>query len=140
MNLTTVPLRAWRNRAFVEVYGLLGEDDAPFDLTAATLRMEVRQYGAQPGDALVSLAEVTSDIEGIRIIDPADDSTDPTRGIVRIIIDQATLDGLPGGPAQGTEPNQPDIFVYDLVIDRPIPAEPLAMAGAFTLYPGVTEA
>ena len=93
--------------------------------------MEVRQYGAQPGLALISLSEVTDDSQGIRVLDAA-------AGHIRIVIAKATLAALPGGPVGGTEPNQPDTFVYDLVIDRPTPAEPLAMAGTFIVSPGVT--
>lgn len=131
MDTPTVPLAAWRNRAFVEDYGLLGQDDGPFDLTGASLRMEVRLYGAQPGDALISLTEVGWDVEGIRVIDAVG-------GRIRIVISQNTLASLPGGPTDGTEPNAPDPFVYDLVIARPIPADSLAMSGTFTLHPGVS--
>ncbi|MGE4321916.1 MAG: hypothetical protein AB7E60_02680 [Sphingobium sp.] len=138
MRIETMPFEAWRNRAFREPYELHGEDDAPFDLTGKSIRMEVRQYGAQPGDALVTLELVTSDVQGIRVIDPLDGSTDPTRGIIRILIDQATLAAFPGGPVQGTEPNQPDRFVYDLVVYRAAPDEDLAFGGTFTLWPGTT--
>lgn len=131
MDIPNVPLVAARNLSFVESYGFLGEDDGALDLTACTLRMEVRQYAAQPGDALVTLEEVVSDIEGIRV-------TDAAGGLVRVIIDQATLEGFPGGPTGGAEPNKPDLFVYDLTVTRALPAEPLAVGGTFTLHPGVT--
>ncbi len=134
----TVPLAAWRNRAFVETYTLLGEDGEPYDLTDATIRMEVRQYGAQPGSALVSLGEVSSDVEGIRVYDPETAAADPTKGRIRIIIDQDTLAALPGGPTEGTEPNSADTFVYDVVITSALPVEPLAFGGPFALWPGVT--
>lgn len=126
------PLFAARNLDFVFACGLLGEDDGPLDLTDATLAMEVRQYDGQPGAALATLAEVMSDTaEGIYV-------NDATGGIITIIIAQATLAAFPGGPAQDTPPNKPDVFRYDLVIVRPLPAEPLAMAGTFTLNQGVT--
>lgn len=131
MKSSIVPLQAWRNAPLVEPFGLLGEDDLPFDLTSATLKMEVRLYGAQPGDALVTLEEVGSDIEGIRI-------TDADGGLFRILIPQATLAAFPGGPTEGTEPNEPDTFVYDLLVQRALPAEPLAFGGPFILFPGVT--
>lgn len=131
MDIPLVPLSAARNLDLREEYGLLGEDDGPFNLTGCTLKMEVRLYGAQPGAALITLPTVTTDILGIRVLDAA-------AGHIRIIIPKANLAALPGGPANGTEPNQPDVFVYDLVIDRPVPLEPLAMAGTFTVSPGVT--
>ncbi len=131
MNIPNVPLIAARNTDMREPFGLLGEDDGPLDLSAATLKMQVRLYGAQPGAALVSLVEVTDDSEGIRVVDAAG-------GIIRISIDQDTLADMPGGPTAGSEPNQPDTFVYDLVITWAAPIEPVAMAGTFTLYPGVT--
>lgn len=131
MDIPIVPLTAARNLAFVYTAGLLGEDDAAFDLTGCTLKMEVRQYGAQPGAALISLAQVTTDVQGVRVLNATD-------GTICIRINQAALAALPGGPAQGSEPNAPDTFVYDLVITRPALAEPLALAGSFTLQPGVT--
>ncbi|NWK98678.1 hypothetical protein DM806_24045 [Sphingobium lactosutens] len=131
MDVSTVPLQAARNMPLREEYGFLGEDDAPFDLTDATLKMEIRLYGAQPGDALVTLNVVTTDAQGIRILDV-------TGGLIRISIDQTTLAAMPGGPTGGALPNQPDPFFYDLIITRLAPAEALAMAGPFTLFPGVT--
>ena len=131
MDIPNVPLTAARNLDLREEYGLLDEDDGPLDLASCTLKMEGRQYGAQPGLALISLSEVTDDSQGIRVLDAA-------AGQIRIVIAKATLAALPGGPVGGTEPNQPDTFVYDLVIDRPTPAEPLAMAGTFIVSPGVT--
>lgn len=135
----TVPLAAWRNRAFVETYTLIGEDGEPLDLTDLTIRMEVRQYGAQPGAALISLGEVSSDIEGIRIYDPETEAADPTKGRIRIIIDISTLAAMPGGPTDGTEPNAPDTFVYDVVVTGAMPFAPLAFGGSFAVWPGVTE-
>ncbi|WP_311270483.1 hypothetical protein [Sphingobium sp. WCS2017Hpa-17] len=131
MDTPTVPLTAARNLDLREEYGLLGEDDGPLNLTGCTLKMEVRLYGAQPGAALISLPQVTTDILGIRV-------TDAVNGKIRMIIPKANLAALPGGPVNGSEPNQPDVFVYDLLIDRPSPLEPLAMAGTFTVSPGVT--
>ena len=71
MDIPNVPLTAARNLDLREEYGLLDEDDGPLDLTSCTLKMEVRQYGAQPGLALISLSEVTDDSQGIRVLDAA---------------------------------------------------------------------
>lgn len=131
MNIPNVPLDAVRTQPFVYPAGFLDADDSPLDLTNCTLKMEVRLYGGQPGDALVTLGEVGSDIEGIRI-------TDAAGGLINVIIDQATLAAFPGGPTEGSEPNAADIFFYDLLVIRPLPVEPLAMAGTFALFPGVT--
>ena len=48
MDIPNVPLTAARNLDLREEYGLLDEDDGPLDLASCTLKMEVRQYGAQP--------------------------------------------------------------------------------------------
>lgn len=126
-------LRAWRNARFAEEQQYV-ESGLPFDFTAYTdgdALLEVRQYGAQAGDAVISIGKVTSEAEGVRFLEPG-------AGILKLRIDQATLaaawDDLGGGPETG----DPIALVYDLRLTGPDDAEELWLQGNFTLYPGVS--
>lgn len=98
---------------------------AALDFSAATVAMEVRQRGAQAGDALISLSEVALDrVEGLI----ADEDS------IRVYIDEATLAALPVGKAGASM-----VFVYDLVVQRSGEVPIVVAQGFFTVEPGVTD-
>lgn len=126
----TVPIRAWRNARYVEEFPFT-IDDEPYVLTGWSGAMQVRLYGAADGAALINLANVTSDTQGVWIIEPAE-------GIVRVRIDEATLTALwttLGGPAEAGEAIT---LTYDLVMTPPAGGDEVWMQGPFTIEPGVT--
>ena len=124
-----VLIRVWRNARYAEEFHF-EIDGAPYNLSGWTGAMQVRLYGAQPGDALISLASVTSNIEGVRVVEP-------TQGIVRVQINEATLTTLwttLGGPA---EPGDAITLKYDLVMTQ-AGADEVWIEGDFIIEPGVT--
>lgn len=123
----TVALTARRNTPFAEEYEFTDETGAAFDFTGCTGAMQVRLYGNAPGAALVNLANVGSDIEGVWVRDPAN-------GIISVRIDENTLIALP----EASTPGAADVFAYDLIITWSDGLEECLMEGQFILNPGVT--
>lgn len=118
-------LTARRNAPFAEVWTFTEEDGTPVDFTGATVTMQVRLYGAQPGDALVDLAAVgTALTEGLVV----------SAGQVAVFIDSTTLAFLPG-----SSPGATDKFEYDLKVKRTGIVAELWRYGLFSLKPGVTD-
>ena len=134
MTPANVTLTAWRNARFAEEYRFAGptsDGQAPIDFTGWTGELEVRLYGAQPGDAIISLSNVASDIEGVWIIEPS-------AGAIQVSIERETLaDAFTalGGPA---EAGSNITLVYDLILTTPTGDPEIWMQGAFIFNPGVT--
>lgn len=132
MTPATMPLTARRNASFAEEWQFTVDGDLPFDFTAYTAALlEVRQYGAQPGDSLIHLVKVTSNIEGVRFLEPS-------QGIVRVQINQPTLETVYDGLIGESEPGSDLLFEYDLILTGPDTALEPWLAGTFTLKPGVS--
>jgi hypothetical protein len=89
--------------------------------------MQVRQYGLAGGAALISLATVTTAIQGVRLIEP-------TAGQMEIRITDATLETLPAAGKAGASVT----FSYDLLLTDPDGVESVYAAGNFIVQPGVT--
>lgn len=128
----TRDLAVWRNDDFTEEWPFTdGVSDAEpgdtIDLTGWSGAMEVRLYAGASGAALITLATVTTDIEGIRFIDPAN-------GVIAIRIQDTTITALPAAGKVG----QPAIFYYDLVLTDPAGDRHNVAGGKFTVYPKVT--
>lgn len=125
-------LRVWRNGDYVEEFfvamdfGPDGTPIDPIDLTGWTAEMQVRLYGLAGGAALLSLATVTSEGQGIRLLDP-------TAGVLRIWIARTTLEALPNTGKAGLERT----FAYDLVLIDPTGIRSVYATGAFIVPPGV---
>lgn len=117
-------LLARRNTPFAREWAF-SEDGEPLDFDGATVRLQVRQYGAQPGTALIDLEEVGApQVEGLQV----------SPGSIRCWIDQTSLYFLPAG-----RPGADVVFAYDLIVQLPgSVAEPWAY-GTFTVTPGVTD-
>jgi hypothetical protein len=136
MTPVTQSLTVWRNARYVEEFHFTapvpGNDDYPYDLTGWTGALQVRQYGAA-ASSLLSLANVTSDTQGVWIIEPS-------QGIVRVRIDESALATLwtTAGGVDGTEPNEPYKLKYDLLMTPPSGGDEVWIQGDFLLYPGVT--
>jgi len=127
----TVPIRARRNGVYAEEYQFTDGAD-PVDLTGYTGIAQVRLYGAQPGDAIISLPGVDGPIEGVWINDPA-------QGCVQIIITEATLTGAYAALRAGIEPGASILLVWDLVLTPPGGAgDEVWMEGTFEVKAGVT--
>lgn len=130
MTPATVPITVWRNARYIEEFPF-EIDGEPYDLTSWSAALQVRLYGAAGGSALISLANVTSDTQGVWIIEPSE-------GIVRVRVDEATLSTLwttLGGPA---EAGDPITLAYDLVMTPPAGGDEVWMQGDFIIQPGVT--
>jgi hypothetical protein len=123
----TVTLTGRRNVPFVEEYQFTDDSGAAIDFTGCTGAMQIRLYGNAPGAALASLANVSSDVEGVWI-------NDPTNGVIQVKINEATLNGLPTAATPGAA----DVFAYDLVLTWPDALEECLIEGRFVLKPGVT--
>lgn len=129
----TVNLTVWRNADYAETWIVAESFDAagvaigPLNLTGYTAAMQVRQYGLAGGPALISLATVTTAIEGIRLIEP-------TAGQMEIRITDATLETLPVSGKAG----EPVTFKYDLLLTDPTGLEQSYAYGDFIVQPGVT--
>lgn len=125
-----VPIKVWRNARYTEEFNFT-VDDLPYDLTGWVGRLQARLYGAQEGAALIDLGSVTSDSEGVWIIDAEG-------GSVQVRIDEDTLIGVwtaLGGPAEAGDPIE---LSYDLVMTPPEGGDEVWAEGIFTINPGVT--
>lgn len=128
----TLDLSVWRNDDYVEEWTFTdGTSEAnpgdPIDLTSWSAEMEVRLYAGASGDPLIALATVTTDIEGIRFVDP-------TNGIVSIRIQDTTLSALAPAGKRGA----PSTLYYDLVLTDPAGDRHNYARGKFIVYPKVT--
>ena len=123
----TVTLTGRRNTPFVEEYVFADETGTPISFSLCSAFMQIRLFGNAPGDPLANLANVSSDIEGVWIRDPAN-------GTIAVRIEEATLNALPTNVAPGAA----DAFAYDLIIQWPDGLQECLMEGRFILKPGVT--
>lgn len=125
-------LTAYRNRVYSETLTLTGESGTD-DWSGYSVRMEVRHYGAQPGDALISLDTVLSGEGLILTVDPDHILT------IDVRIEQATLGAMPGGTAPDNVTGGDDaIFYHDLLLIAPDGDAEALRQGTFNLKPGVT--
>lgn len=117
-------LLARRNIPFAREWTFTDEGE-PQDFTGATVTLQVRQYGAQPGLALIDLVEVGADrTEGLRVSD----------GLISAWIDRTTLRFLPSG-----RPGADVVFAYDLIVALPGSVPEVWAYGTLTVTPGVTD-
>lgn len=116
-----------RNAPFVEEWSFADAKGSPIDLTGWSGELQLRLYGAAAGDALVALATVPADIEGLRFL--ADDPT-----VVRVEIAEATIAPLPAGAEAGDVA----VFVYDLVLIDPTGFRQPFREGSAIVLPGVS--
>lgn len=128
----TLDLQVWRNDDYVEEWRLTdGTSDAdpgePIDLTGWTLAMDIRLYAGASGSALILLATVVTDTQGIRLTEASDG-----RFVIRI--QDTVINGLPAA----SEPNKPVALAYDLVLTDPTGDRHNYAGGKFTVYPKVT--
>lgn len=125
MDIDNRTLRGRRNAPFSEVLTYTDDVGEPFDFSGATATMQVRQYGAQAGAALIDLAETSLELtEGVLV----------GEGILSIYIDEVSLKLLPTAA-----PGADVTFVYDLKVTLSgSPAEIWAQ-GPFIVSPGVTD-
>lgn len=131
MTPATNPLTAWRNARFAEEWYFADDDGLPPPLTGYTGALQVRQYGAQSGDPVISLTNQTTDVEGVRILEP-------TGGVVRIVIDQETLEAAYDDLFGENEAGTAIVLAYDLVLTAPDGGKDVWSQGSFTINPGVT--
>lgn len=119
-------LIARRNAPFTDEWTYTAEDsDEPYDFSGATAALQVRQYGAQGGSALIDLPETSLELtEGVLV----------GEGVLTVFIDEATLQLLPQG-----KPGEPVIFTYDLKVTPFGSVEEVWSWGTFTVKPGVTD-
>lgn len=108
------------------------------DYTGATPLMEIRTEPGDSGTPLVSLGASASGGEGIEITYdddyPDPDGEDPGATIVRILIDEATIEGL----SYGADTADRVTLYYDIHL-TPVGEKKFVFArGAFTIDPGVT--
>lgn len=133
MTPANVPISVWRNADYAETWVIAegfdaaGDAVSPQDLTGSTFALQVRLYGLAGGDPLVSLATVTTAIQGVRIIEAA-------AGQIEIRITDATLEALPASGRAGASVT----FSYDLVLTDPNGVESVYAQGDFIVEPGVT--
>jgi hypothetical protein len=143
---------------FVQRFAALGED-----WTGASFLMHVRQFKDTTGTPLISLATVTSFVEGIRLlyagtatmsahlaagrIDAIPAVTNPATGalyqgtdsvllsqIEILILDDPTLQALPFLDERGEDQS----FWYDLIVSPPSVTPKIEMRGKFIVQAGAT--
>ena len=133
MTPANIPITVWRNADYAETWIVAESFDSAGvasgiqDLTGWTAALQVRLYGLAGGAALISLATVTTAIEGIRLVEP-------TAGQMEIRITDATLETLPASGKAGASVT----FSYDLLLTDPTGLEQAYAYGDFIVQPGVT--
>lgn len=116
---------ARRDCPYFETWSFTDEAGDPYDFTGATLTLEVRLYGAQAGDALVSLVETGStQTQGLYV----------GSGEITPWIDEATLRLIPDGRV-----GQDVVFQYDLKVQPAGEVEQIWSYGEFRLKPWITD-
>jgi hypothetical protein len=135
MTPANVPIEVRRNGDYAETwvvaddqgYDENGDAVSPQDLTGWTLAMQVRLYGLAGGSSLITLATVTTAVQGLRIVEA-------TAGQIEARITDATLEALPVSGKAGESVT----FKYDLLLTDPTGLEQVYAEGDFIVYPGVT--
>lgn len=126
----TVQIAVWRNARYAEEFEFK-IDGEPYDLTGWAGSLQVRLYGAQPGSAVITLANVGSNIEGVWI-------NDPTLGCLQVRIDEATIAAAWTAIGGGAEAGEAARLKYDLVMTPPGGGDEVWIQGDFIIEPGVT--
>lgn len=124
----------YRNADFWQEWSFVDGAGQKYDFTGWTPALEFRLYGAQPGDAKLSLSPQVG-TEGLQVLPGAD------RDTITVRIKRATIDALPGKPLDGTnlvEAGAPIIFAYDLAITDPTGFRQVFRSGRAIVQPGVT--
>lgn len=110
------------------------------DYTGATPLMEIRNEPGDQGDPIISLGVSVAEAEGIEITydpDYADpDGGEPGASIIRIIIDEATLEG--GDVPYGADTADRVELHYDLHLTPVGGKKFIYCSGKFIVDPGVT--
>jgi hypothetical protein len=133
MTPANIPIIVWRNADYAETWVVAesfnssGVATGVQDLTGWTAALQVRLYGLAGGSALISLATVTTAIQGIRLVEP-------TAGQMEVRITDATLEALPNTGKAGFART----FSYDLILTDPTGLEQAYAYGDFIVQPGVT--
>ena len=133
-NPPTINIVAPKRVPFDDTIPMMG-----LDYSGATPAMEIRPEPGDSGTALVSLGASTSGSQGIVVTwdagypDP-DGIMDDGASIVRIIINETTLEGL----AYGADPADDVVLHYDLHLTPSGGKKFVYCSGTFTVSPGVT--
>ena len=106
-------------------YAILIED---VDLTGATLDMHVRLIFDTPGSPLIDLSPASPPAQGLSLTVAGGDT------IVRIIVSEATLEGLPAPGEIGDDLE----LVYDIAITPSGGIKGIYFRGGFTVRAGST--
>lgn len=109
-----------------------------FDLTGATMAMQVRAYPDAIGSALLSLVNASSVAEGLSVSVTMDDDDVPT-SIVQIRINETTIETIIPPPAGYGECNNNVNLAYDFVMTGGGYPKTRWMQGAFIIEAGVTQ-
>lgn len=104
-----VDWRAHRWAPFVERIGVKGAV-----LSDATLAMQIRLYPDAPGSPLVDLATVVSTAQGLSVITAT--SGKLTISVIQTRTNETTIEALPPFPSNGTEPGQPVVLAWDMLV------------------------
>lgn len=129
-----IPLYAYKRVPFDQTIAWMGAD-----YTGAAVAMQIRSEPGDTGTPIISLGASVAGAQGIDLSYDADfpdpDGVLPNgAGLVRIIIDEATLEALSLG-----SPSADDVVLhYDLHLTPTGEKKFLAAVGTFTISPGVT--
>lgn len=121
------PLAGGRNVSFKDTITIEGAD-----LSAATLRMQVRLYPDAAGAALVDLTETASPAQGLSV--SVDVSGLLPVSTIEIRMDKATMQALPAAKKLGGDRE----LAYDLVVSGGGFDEAIWFEGSFTVEGSVT--
>lgn len=103
----------------------------PINITGYAFSMQLREYGAQAGTALVDLGMTTTvNAKGIRIADAAE-------GRIHIVIPETDINGLPG--VHQPSANSEQSFPFDLRVSPPSGLASVWIEGLFIVQPGVSK-
>lgn len=124
MDMEPLPIRARRNAPWADEWTYTAEDSvSPFDFGGATAWMEIRQYGAQPGDALARLELVATPLtEGLRF----------GAGAILPYVSESTHRLLPGDGQSEVR------FAYDVMVQLPGRVAARWRHGIYIVAPGRT--
>ena len=128
----TLNLTAYRNVPFLEAIRFVG-----LDFTGGTFALQVRDYVAAEGSALLTLGNATAGTQGLSVVVTEEDGLDVST--LTIQIDEATIDALRPWPANGQKAKSGAVALrYDLIITATGLPKSRWLEGAFTIAEGVT--
>jgi hypothetical protein len=125
----TMDFECWANADYTEEFQFT-VDGIGYDLTGVTLDIDARRF-PRSSDTVFTLNAVTTDVEGLRIIDA-------NSGVIEIRIARTTLETAYVALAENSIANAIVTASYDLRFTHTDGLREVAIQGVIAINPGVT--